>query len=95
MSSGFNGIPIRGVGRTRERLAEMLNAALGLAGNDCIAPEDLKRTNPYHRHYEDTCAWDCFTNEPRKRHVFSWASMTYCVKHGIKPDLTDPNDIEV
>ncbi len=95
MSSGFNGIPIRGVGRTRERLAEMLNKSLGLDHPYLIAPEDLKRTNPYHRCYEDTCAWDCFTREPLKRHIYSWSTMTSLVKHGIKPDLSEPYDIEV
>lgn len=95
MSSGFNGIPIRSVGRTRERLAEMLNVALGLTGTACIAPEDIKRTNPYHRCYEDTCAWDCYTHEEVKRHVYSWATKTHLVKHGVKPDFTDPYDIEV
>lgn len=96
MSSGFNGIPIRGVGRTRERLAEMLNEALKLEGADCIAPEDLHRTNPYHRCYEDTCAWDCYyTQGGLRRHVYSWATMTHCVKHGITPEFDGPCEIEV
>lgn len=96
MSSGYNGIPIRGVGRTRERLADMLNAALKLNGTPWpIAAEDLKRTNPYHRHYEDCCAWDVQTREPVSRHIYSWASMTICVQRGITPDFSDPFDIEV
>jgi hypothetical protein len=97
MSSGFNGIPIRGVGRTRERLADMLNEALKLNGTPyAIAATDLKRTNPYHRCYEDTCAWDVYTREPLKRHVYSWATMTALVKLGkLQPDFSEPFDIEV
>jgi hypothetical protein len=96
MSSGYNGIPIRGVGRTRERLAAMLSRALGLSGTQYeLQAEDLNRTNPYHRCWEDSCAWDCWTREPVRRHVYSWATMTHCVKHGVRPDSTDPFDVEV
>lgn len=96
MSSGYNGIPIRSVGKTRERLAEMLNDALGLNGSPfALEAEDLKRTNPYHRHYEDCCAWDCQTRERPPRHIYSWSTMGNLVKRGIKPDFSDPHDIEV
>ena len=96
MSSGYNGIPIRSVGRTRERLACLLNDSLGLTGTQYeIQAEDLCRTNPFHRHFEDCCAWDCYTTEPLRRHVFSWATMTHCVRHGISPDFSNLTDIEV
>lgn len=95
MSSGYNGIPIPTVGRTREKLADMLNTALGLTGLDGIDAEDIRRTNPYHRKWEDSCAWDCHTNERVRRHVYSWATMTHCVKHGIIVTDKDAHDIEV
>lgn len=87
MSSGFNGIPIRS--------AEIINEKLGLKFPESIDAEDLQRTNPHHRHFEDCCAWDCWTNEFPRRHIYSWATMTHCVKHGIALDLSDPFDIEV
>ncbi len=95
MSSGFNGIPIRSVGRIRERLAEMLNEKLGLVGFVQIPPEDLHRTNPNHRHWEDCCAWDCYTNEAPRRHIYSWATMTRLVREGFV--ISDPKsyDIEI
>ncbi len=95
MSSGFNGIPIRSIGRTRIALAKMLNDKLALRGFDRIHPEDLKRTNPNHRHWEDCCAWDCWTCEIPRRHIYSWATMTDLVKRGF--EIADPkaHDIEV
>jgi hypothetical protein len=96
VSSGFNGIGIRSVGRTREKLADMLNEKLGLVDDNQIQAEDLKRTNPYHRHYEDCCAWDCMTNErPVSRHIYSWATMSHLAKHGFSIPDTKAHDIEV
>ena len=93
MSSGFNGIPIRSVGRTRIKLAEMLNVALDLTGPDCIRPEDLKRTNPNHRCWEDCCAWDCWTRSKPKQHIYSWATMTFVVKNGFT--ITDKKSLDI
>ncbi len=95
MSSGYNGIPIRGVGKTRERLADMLNEHFQIAPEHAIAAEDIHRTNPYHRHYEDTCAWDVWTHEPVKRHFYSWATMTHVVKNGIGEYRPDGQSTEI
>jgi hypothetical protein len=104
MSSGWNGIPIRGVGKTRHKLAEMLCQLTGVL----VEAEDLQRTNPNHRHWEDCCAWDCWGTRPAKGtvpahkvHIYSWDTMTACVKHGIvlvgnaSDHQASPCDIEV
>jgi hypothetical protein len=100
VSSGWNGIPIRGLGKTRRKLAELLCRETGLL----VEPHDLKRTNPNHRHYEDCCAWDCYAIRPRKGsvpehkvHIYSWDTMTACVR-GIditKDDYTSTGGISL
>lgn len=101
VSSGWNGIPIPSVGKTRRKLAEMLCQATGLL----VEAHDLRRTNPNHRHWEDCCAWDCYamkpgngTRSPYKVHIYSWDTMTACVKSGIeivKDDYTSTGGISL
>ena len=82
MSSGWNGIPIRSVGKTRHKLAEMICKLTGLL----VEAHQLQRTNPHHRKWEDCCAWDCYAvrpGHPGKVHVYSWDTMQQCVKNGI------------
>jgi len=83
MSSGWNGIPIRGLGRVRRKLAELLCKETGLL----VEAHELQRTNPNHRHWEDCCAWDCYATKPKtgsnpsyKVHIYSWDTMTECSK---------------
>lgn len=101
MSTGWNGIPIRGLGQTRRKLAELLCKTTGLL----VDPHKLQRTNPNHRHYEDCCAWDCYATKPKtgsaqsyKVHIYSWDTMTNCVRNGIevvKDDYTSTGGISL
>jgi hypothetical protein len=81
MSSGWNGIGIKSVGKTRRKLADLI---CRLTGGVCD-PEDIERTNPNVRHYEDCCAWEVWVQMPngRKETFHSWCTMADCVKHGI------------
>lgn len=98
MSSGRNWIPIRGdIGKVRYRLAEKLCQLTGWL----VTAEDLQRTNPTNQHFEDCCAWDCWAVIPGKSfkaHIYSWDTMTACVRHGVvkvSDNPSDPYDIEV
>lgn len=98
MSSGWNGIPIPTVGKTRRRLAELLCQLTGWL----VEAEDLQRTNPINQHFEDCCAWDCWAtvpgSPPHKAHIYSWDRMRDCVKWGVvKVDnhRDGPFDLEV
>lgn len=97
MSSGWNGIPIRGVGRIRRKLAEMICKQTGLL----VDADKIQRTNPYHRRYEDCCAWDCYATKKSgskyKVHIYSWDTMTACSR-GFeiqKDDYTSTGGISV
>lgn len=82
MSSGYNGITIRSVGKIRLKLAEQLCQLTGWL----VTAEDLQRTNPNHRHWEDCCAWDCWAvipGKPFKGHIYSWDTMTECARRGV------------
>ncbi len=86
MSSGWNGIGLRGVGRTRRKLAEMIGQLTGIL----IEAHELQMTNPNVRHFEDCCVWDGWGILPakdglpaRRVHVYSWDTMGACVKQGI------------
>lgn len=100
MSSGYNGIPIRGIGRTRFKLAELLTKETGIL----VEAHDLRRTNPHHRHYEDCCAWDCYGIKPAcgsrpayKVHIYSWDTMTDCAEgiEIVKDDYTSTGGISL
>ena len=66
----------RRVGRTREKLAEMLTEAL----KEQVRPEMLWKQDVYNRTWCDCAAWgvdgDGFT-------IYSWSTMKDCVKFGI------------
>lgn len=83
MSSGYNGIPIREVGKTRIKLAKLIEKLTGCL----VEPHRILRTNPYHRKWEDCCAWDCWATrpgaQPQMVHIYSWDTMTECVQRGI------------
>lgn len=92
MSSGWNGIGIKNVGHTRYRLAELLCQVTGVL----VEAEDIQRTNPWHRHYEDCCAWEATGTRPAAEgrppmhvSIYSWDSMTRCVKSGIEQVTED------
>lgn len=80
MSSGWNGIEIKSVGRTRRKLAELICKQTGFL----IEAHELQRTNPNVQHFEDCCAWDAWMiipgSNPRKAHVYSWSPMGECAK---------------
>lgn len=96
MSSGWNGIGIKNVGRTRYRLAEMIFQVTGVI----VEAENIDRTNPWHRHYEDCCAWSVDGIRPAKVgktamqvNVYSWDTMSRCVKNGIEEVKEDYQSI--
>ena len=100
MSSGWNGIPIRGLGKTRRKLAELLCKETGLL----VEPHKLHRTNPHHRHFEDCCAWDCYAIRPKtgstqsyEVHIYSWDTMAACAKgiEIVKDDYTSTGGISL
>lgn len=95
MSSGYNGIPIRSVGRTRIKLAAMLNEKLALGPFERIRPEDIRRSNPHHRCWEDSIAWECYILSIPNRRVYSWAKMTQLVREGFTIDDPKANEIEI
>ena len=78
------------VGRTRERLAELLNVAIPDAE---FYPEDLRSNNPYYSsRYFDGCSWD---GDGRRLtdglgiHVSSWSTMRECVRYGLDVGMED------
>jgi len=80
MSSGRNWIRVKRVGKTREKLAELICA---LTGGTCDA-EDIERTNPTNQHFEDCCAWTVDVQIGSQRvNYYSWDKMKDCVKFGI------------
>lgn len=80
MSSGNNWIPIRGVGKVRIKLAARIKELLDVD----VQPENIQRTNPNHRHFEDCVAWDCWgLQRGRRVQVHSWDTMTVCARKGI------------
>lgn len=106
MSSGWNGIGIKSVGKTRRKLAEMICQLTGVL----VEPEDLKRTNPNVQHWEDCCSWDAWGVRPaegatkaQQVHIYSWSNMGECVRAGITMETEDhrstggisPRDIEI
>lgn len=100
MSSGWNGIRIRGLGKVRRKLADLLCKEVGVL----VEAHDLKRTNPNVRHWEDCCAWDCYAIKPAtsshpayKVHIYSWDPMTACSKgiDIVKDDYTSTGGISL
>jgi hypothetical protein len=85
----------------REKLAELLTKKTGAL----FEPHKLLQNNPMHIHYEDVCLWDAWGVLPateqipvaRRIHVYSWDTMTSCVKEGISllSHRDDHNDFEV
>lgn len=69
------------IGRTRQRLAEMLTKELGAR----VAPDDFAPVTGYWRSspYADCMRWDGFvTIEGVPRSIGSWDTMKDCVRHG-------------
>lgn len=86
MSSGWNGIPIKNVGKTRRKLAELLEHLTGWL----VEPHEIMRTNPCNQHWEGCCAWDVWATVPGRNgqpphpaHIYSWYRMKDCVKFGV------------
>ena len=81
MSSGRNWIRIKGVGRTRRKLADMLLEKTG----HFFHPEAIQRTNPINQHFEDCCAWSAegipdSNGIPFGCSVYSWDKMSDCIR---------------
>jgi hypothetical protein len=86
----------RKVGRTRQKLAAMIEEALpGIT----LYPEDLQPQNPaFSRPEVDACTWDAWgERNGQKVHFYSWCSMGRIVKAGkLKATQDDsPNNYEI
>lgn len=70
----------RKVGKIREKLAEMIEAAVpGVA----LYPEDLQQQNPaFSRPEVDACTWDAWGENKQGQpvHFYSWSSMGSIVR---------------
>jgi hypothetical protein len=76
----------RKVGRTRERLAEVILRDLGLV----VDPADLWMQEGFYRsRYHDLARWGSYdAHDPKdppaiKTHIASWDTMTECVRRGV------------
>lgn len=98
MSSGYNGISHKSVGRFRTKLAKMISRRTGWI----VEPADIQSTNPTNRHFEDCCSWDCWATVPadgpipdRKVHIYSWSNVTECCAHDFVIDPDGPSDYSI
>lgn len=84
------------VGRVREKLADLLNDYFK---NHTFSGCDLDSNNPYYSSiYFDGCSWDGTSSGRDERlhmHVFSWSTMSECIKNGISVTMEGPFDAEI
>lgn len=73
------------VGRTRRKLAQLLEQALGIT----VCPEDIESNHPYYASVQfGGCTWTGYGTLKRDRdtYFYSWTTMTECVRYGIETE---------
>ena len=77
----------RALGRTRRKLVALLEAE-GFSDIQVAAVQGHYRTSPY----ADTLRWEGFARRAAdgiRMHIYSWETMTKCVRQGIKVSERD------
>ncbi len=85
------------VGKTRQKLADLLSAALPEFD---VFPEDLIVQNPqYSSALSDCCSWTCWAKKKTDRdfaiHLHSWQTMGMLVKKGVVVAFEGHFEVEV